>query len=168
MICKVENCKREVRYTGLCGMHYKRQWRHGNVHYTERTDNPQCLQKCSVEECNNMIGEHGAKGYCSAHYNRWYKYNRLHRVIAPQGDGTIDSNGYRVYCVNGEKIYEHRYLAASALGRSLPKGVVVHHMNGIKDDNYTDMNLVICPDQSYHMLLEYRTYLQKRGLLKCE
>lgn len=170
MTCSVEGCEREVKYKGMCGMHYKRYWRHGNPQVTFTIADPQRYKQCIVDDCDNVVGEHGAKGYCAAHYNRFYKYERLHRVIAPKGSGTIDSNGYRVYSDNNVKILEHRLLATMALGRPLPPGVVVHHMNGIKDDNYTPLNLVVCPDQAYHMLIEQRTreYNRKVTTIKAD
>lgn len=156
MFCFIEGCERPVRYKGMCGMHYKRQWRHGDVNYCDCRTVPQNLEKCLAPDCD----ERGAwKGYCPIHYHRVYKYNRTHRVVGEYGKGTIDANGYRV--IGGQ--YEHRMIAAKALGRSLPNGVVIHHMNGVKDDNHTPFNLVICPDQSYHMLLEYRAWLWERG-----
>ena len=42
----------------------------------------------------------------------------------------------------------HIFAAKEALGKSLPIGAVVHH--------YTPEQLVICQDQSYHMLLHKR------------
>lgn len=45
-------------------------------------------------------------------------------------------------------IYESRFTAATALGRLLPTGSVVHH--------HRDGTLVICQDANYHNLLHLR------------
>ncbi|SRR6266404_3124747 len=52
---------------------------------------------------------------------------------------------------NGER-YEHRAIAAKALGRSLRGTEEVHHVDGRLNND----NLVICPDHAYHMLLHIR------------
>lgn len=56
----------------------------------------------------------------------------------------------------------HVLLAEKALGKKLPKGVVVHHIdsNGLNND---PSNLVICPDEAYHQLL----HLRMRALAEC-
>jgi hypothetical protein len=56
-------------------------------------------------------------------------------------------------------INEHIWLAEKALGRALPKGTEVHHVNGSKDGG----PLVICQDRAYHSLLHRRT----RALKAC-
>ena len=44
-------------------------------------------------------------------------------------------NKYRAIRVNGKKMDEHRYVMEQYLGRKLEKNEVVHHINGIKNDN---------------------------------
>lgn len=53
-------------------------------------------------------------------------------------------------------VREHILIAERALGRYLPEGAEVHHVNGEGKDNRSD-NLVICQDHAYHMLLHMRT-----------
>jgi hypothetical protein len=52
--------------------------------------------------------------------------------------------------------FEHVRIAERALGRPLPPGAVVHHLNLDGLDNRPE-NLVICPSQKYHALLHIRT-----------
>lgn len=52
-------------------------------------------------------------------------------------------------------VKEQILVAERALGKYLPPGAIVHHVNEIKVDN-SPGNLVICPDRSYHMLLHAR------------
>jgi hypothetical protein len=110
-----------------------------------------------------------ARGYCQQHYDSVFKHGREYIILAPDGAGSITKDGYRVLTINGKKIPEHVMLAERALGRKLPDGAVVHHMNEDKLDNYTPLNLVICPDQAYHMLLhkrirEYNERKRENGL----
>jgi hypothetical protein len=59
-------------------------------------------------------------------------------------------------------VYEHVLIAETALGKPLPKGSPVHHVDGDHSHNQNN-NLVICQDQSYHMLLHTRTRALLRG-----
>ena len=49
----------------------------------------------------------------------------------------------------------HVHVAEQALGKPLPYGAVVHHIDGNGLNNAPD-NLVICPSEQYHQLLHLR------------
>jgi hypothetical protein len=57
--------------------------------------------------------------------------------------------------VKGKYIYEHRLIAEKVLGRYLPDGAEVHHIDGNGLNNEND-NLVICQNCEYHKLLHKR------------
>lgn len=62
---------------------------------------------------------------------------------------------YKQKYVDGRKLYEHTLIAEKALGRPLPKGAEIHHVDGDKFNNEPS-NLIICPDRAYHFLLHIR------------
>jgi len=57
--------------------------------------------------------------------------------------------------VRGRKTREHVLVAERALGKRLPIGAVVHHVDQDRSNN-TPTNLVICQDRAYHNLLHAR------------
>lgn len=59
------------------------------------------------------------------------------------------------------KAYVHTIRAESALGRPLPPGAQVHHVDG--DRANARARLVICQDQSYHGLLHTRARIVRAG-----
>ena len=74
---------------------------------------------------------------------------------APAGSGYTRVDGYRQGSVSGDRKYEHIRVAERALGRPLPAGAEVHHVNEDRSDNEPS-NLVICPSLKYHALLHMR------------
>lgn len=57
---------------------------------------------------------------------------------------------------------EHVIVAEQALGKALPVGAEVHHVDGNKSNN-VNTNLVICQDHSYHFLLHARARTVRAG-----
>ena len=97
------------------------------------------------------------RGLCNAHYRRAMKYGDPNaRKNRPQGEGTPHIDGYWMFEIDGRAILRHVLVAESALGRRLPKGAQVHHVDYDRS-NDSPTNLVICPSGSYHRLLHRRT-----------
>lgn len=89
------------------------------------------------------------------HYRRW----RVHgdtSITKKAGNGEgYQQNGYSGKQIGGVRTFDHVRIAEKALGKALPVGAVVHHVNEIKTDNRNE-NLVICPDRAYHNLIHAR------------
>lgn len=79
------------------------------------------------------------------------------RACAKRGRPT---KSYRLVYNLGKNRRAHRIRAEAALGHPLPVGVVVHHVDGTKDETSP---LVICQDQAYHMLLHRRMRIKAAG-----
>lgn len=111
---------------------------------------------CSVPDCGRIV--RSARGWCCTHYARWLATGDLGGAIrqqAPNGGGHKRRDGYVVLDFSGEKKLAHVALAESALGRRLPAGAEVHHIDEDPSNNSPE-NLVVCPDAAYHKLLHQR------------
>jgi len=83
--------------------------------------------------------------------------NKLRQIYypTPRGEASphykhgLDGGGYRASNHDGKTILEHRAIAEQLLGRSLTKQEVVHHCNGVRNDNRPE-NLWVFPNQSAH------------------
>lgn len=149
--CSIENCERKVYSRGWCQKHYCRWRAHGDPSILLNLERFHYVGKiCKVDDCKNP---QWLREYCQLHYSRIIQFGRTYTIKRKDGEGQITSHGYKFISVNGERIYEHIYLAEKALGKKLPDNAIVHHMNEDKLDNFTPFNLVICPDQAYHMHL---------------
>lgn len=89
---------------------------------------------------------HGHNG--RGHRNgRWrggrQRHNEHYILVHRPGHNRADRHGY---------VREHWLIAEAAHGKPLPNQAVVHHHN-----RADPRALVVCEDQSYHMLIEYRT-----------
>jgi hypothetical protein len=99
------------------------------------------MKGCKFEGCDRP---HKAKGYCFGHYRHLLNGHepRPIRPIRPKGEGTINSDGYRLVVRKGHpsaqkdgRIPEHRLVMEEHLGRQLFPDETVHHKNGERADN---------------------------------
>lgn len=110
-------------------------------------------QPCAADGCNReTILASGT--YCAKHEARLKRYGRLTLIRRENGTGWM-AKRYLQVSVNGRRTYEHIVVAERVLGRRLPSGAVVHHVNLDTHDN-RPCNLVICPNEAYHRLLHKR------------
>ena len=96
--------------------------------------------------------------YCSRYC---YHKNRKPKPICKPY--FVKSSGYFMIRVNGKKIPYHRYLMQNKIGRKLNKKEVVHHINGIKNDNRLE-NLIVMSMSDHISLHE----TEERVKLKCK
>ena len=111
------------------------------------------MKMCSVEGCGNKSR---SCGLCDKHYARMRRHGHLNETRRPVGAGSIDDNGYIVISKGGVSKRAHVIIAEKALGKSLPKGAEVHHVDGNPANN-NPKNLVVCLNHEYHGLIEQRT-----------
>jgi hypothetical protein len=144
--CSVEGCVAIATERGWCHGHYLRVVRLGDVHET-RPLSRQVNYECTVDGCERSAE---IRGLCRPHANRKRKFGDVQadkpiRRIAGTG---FTNHGYRHvpvppelrHLTDGETPYpEHRLAMAQLLGRPLTADESVHHINGDRTDNHTEV-----------------------------
>lgn len=112
-------------------------------------------EKIKKGEYRRFLPGHYAKARAQTeeHGHKWGTGRE--RIMATTGYVLVRQPGHPHASGTTQYVLEHVLVASAALGKALPKGAVVHHINGIKDDNRPE-NLVVCQDQAYHFLLHMR------------
>ena len=78
--------------------------------------------------------------FVGRHKNRW-GYIQIRGELVP--------DALKSMVTRGDRVLEHRLVMAQHLGRPLTDGEVVHHKNGVKDDNRLE-NLELHTRESHH------------------
>jgi hypothetical protein len=112
------------------------------------------MPPCTVPGCDK---HQRCRGVCQYHYNRLWRHGDpiSGGTRAKNGEGTVNYHGYRLVHHEGKQRHEHIVVAERVLGKPLPPGAVVHHVDGDRLNN-SPANLVICPDDAYHLLIHQR------------
>ncbi len=130
-----------------------RQWRLDNPDKSVARSKRRHLENTG----NSQPCECGCGGYPvvnSSRFIRGHSSWKGGKYTDPRGYVSLYRPAHPRAMGNG-RVYEHVEMAERVLGRYLPDGAVVHHVNEKKGDNRND-NLVICQDDAYHFLLHAR------------
>lgn len=83
--------------------------------------------------------------------------SKSRNIYRKRGTGSRHALGYwREPSVDGVRKLTHIAIVERVLGKVLPPGVQVHHVDEDRGNNGHE-NLVVCPDSAYHKLLHVRT-----------
>lgn len=129
----------------MCGSHYCKLMREAK----REASNSFCLCGCGGKTIPGFK-------YMRGHQTKTKASRDRMRDLYNKGAKTIRGSYLSISPSVGVTKYEHVHIAETAIGKQLPAGAEVHHVNGIKTENQ-NTNLVVCPNRSYHRLLHMRT-----------
>lgn len=110
-----------------------------------------CGQQTDLAPRNNA-----SKGWVKGEPLRFVRFHHLKQLVKPESQINYPTK----LLPDGRVVKKHRLRAEQALGKPLPAGVEVHHVDGTKS---TSSPLVICQDRDYHKLLHVRTRVLRAG-----
>lgn len=142
-ICSVNGCDRRFHAKSLCKVHYYRVQRTGSTGPAGAIQ-PKRYDPCIVEGCSNEIGLKGGRGYCTKHYQMWWKTGDPTGSTAPTHaerfwprvrktetcwlwTGASDESGYGFFGAGNRVHRAHRWAYEDRFG-PIPDGLVIDHL----------------------------------------
>lgn len=121
-------------------------------------------QPTACATCGTVYRRHASDQgkYCSLHCSKWrggrYKIND-YVLVAVESEHPYPT----ATKPNGRKyLKEHRFVVEQSLGRYLEPSEIVHHINGIRDDNRRE-NLLVC-NRSEHATIHWDLRRKEREM----
>ena len=113
------------------------------------------MTTCLIHSCGGAVV---AKSLCNKHYHKLKRYGDPlggYEERSQKGHGSLRPDGYHRRYVGKKEKLQHILIAEAVIGKPLPKGAVVHHIDGNPHNN-SHSNLLVCPSQAYHKLIHQR------------
>ncbi len=105
-----------------------------------------CECQCGQQVKKRFVLGHNAKGSNNRSWKGGRRKSGRYTCHLMPEHPNADKQGY---------VFAHVLIAENALGKFLPIGTIVHHIDEDGNNNHKN-NLVICQDRAYHNLLHQR------------
>ena len=166
LIC--QHCQSPFEVTPAWVRNGRRKWCSKRCH---ALGNPQIkrLGKAHTDESRAKMAAGATWKHLMSNSSQWRggRYKNSGYILVMVDLLTPAQQGLAQQMLTGKRnqryILEHRLVAAVTLGRVLLPNEVVHHLNGVKDDNRSE-NLVVVPRDAHSM--QHRAVEQELRLLR--
>lgn len=138
----------------------------------EKKSNPAYFIKHKVIFCSNSCSNK-YNGKNNIVWNKGKKFPEFSGKNCPQWKGGkfTSNDGYLYIFVpnhpnrlRNDYLAEHRVIVEKIIGRYLNKGEIVHHINGIRNDNRPE-NLYLFENQKRHNTFHFHSYLLTSNII---
>lgn len=143
--CLADGCERDAWNRGMCTKHHARWMRYGSTELPARTLNRD--RPCSVDGCEE---KRRVGAYCNSHGKRFRRYGDPLGVAPPRPpvdevalfwskvtpgpedecwpwEGTVSSQGYGLYAIQGVQYKAHRLACSIGMGRKIQADKMACH-----------------------------------------
>jgi hypothetical protein len=163
-ICEVKECDRKSFCKGYCTKHYQKWKKYGNPEYIKDLGRPKSGINFVCKECGNTFyrspseiekaKKHNSEcKFCSKKCGYDHSRGKQKKIVPlEEREWKHNRKGYLSTTVRGKTVLQHRWIIEKHLGRKLKKIEIIHHLNGIKDDNRIE-NLAVCTNTTHHLFI---------------